>query len=88
MLKQKVCHLTSVHNRYDARIFYKECISLYNAGYDVTFIVADVKGNEEKNGIELIDIVKSQLTDFIEFLLQLSKFIENQKKLMRNISFS
>jgi len=37
----KICHITSVHSRYDTRIFYKECVSLAKAGYDVTFLVAE-----------------------------------------------
>lgn len=37
---KKVCHLTSVHPLLDTRIFYKECISLSKAGYNVSIIVA------------------------------------------------
>jgi len=52
----KICHLTSVHPRYDTRIFIKECISLARAGYDVILIVADSKGDEEKEGIKIVDV--------------------------------
>lgn len=50
----KVCHVTSVHQRYDTRVFYKECTSLANAGYDVTLLVADNKEPETRNGVKII----------------------------------
>jgi glycosyltransferase involved in cell wall biosynthesis len=52
----KVCHLTSVHPRFDGRIFRKECISLYNAGYDVSLIVADGKGDQVADNINIYDV--------------------------------
>lgn len=52
----KVCHVTSVHNRYDPRIFHKECMSLANAGYDVTLLVADGKADETRNGVKITAI--------------------------------
>ena len=50
----KVCHVTSVHPRYDTRIFHKECTSLAKAGYDVTLLVADNKAPEVRNGVKII----------------------------------
>lgn len=50
----KVCHMTSVHNAEDVRIFHKECISLANAGYDV-YLVA--RGDSyEKNGVHIVGV--------------------------------
>ena len=43
---KKIVHITSVHQRFDTRIFQKECQSLRKAGYDVSLVVADGKGNE------------------------------------------
>lgn len=51
----QIVHLTSVHQRYDTRIFVKECKSLTGA-YGVTLVVADGKGNEVNNGVNIIDI--------------------------------
>lgn len=48
--------MTSVHGRYDIRIFLKECVTLANAGYDVFLIVADGLGNEVKNGVKILDV--------------------------------
>lgn len=51
----KVCHLTTVHRRHDARIFLKECSSLARAGHEVILLVADGLGNEERAGFRIID---------------------------------
>lgn len=34
----KICHVTSVHDKNDSRIFYRECLSLKRAGFDVHLI--------------------------------------------------
>jgi glycosyltransferase involved in cell wall biosynthesis len=34
----KVCHISTVHNVFDDRIFHKECVSLAKNGFDVTLI--------------------------------------------------
>lgn len=52
----KVCHLTSVHPRFDGRIFRKECKSLSAEGYDVSLIVADGKGDDIVEGIKIFDV--------------------------------
>jgi glycosyltransferase involved in cell wall biosynthesis len=53
----KITHLTTVHQRYDIRIFIKECTSLATlVQYTVNLIVADGKGDEVKNGVTIIDI--------------------------------
>lgn len=56
--KKKICHLTSVHPRYDIRIFEKECLSL-SKFYDISLIVADGKGDEVENGIRIFDVGNS-----------------------------
>jgi glycosyltransferase involved in cell wall biosynthesis len=52
----KAVHLTSVHNRYDTRIFQKECKSLLAAGFDVYLIVADSLGDEVADNITILDV--------------------------------
>jgi glycosyltransferase involved in cell wall biosynthesis len=54
----KVCHLSTVHKRFDVRIAVKECSSLVAAGYEVHFIVADGKGEGVFQGILIHDIGK------------------------------
>jgi hypothetical protein len=53
---KKVVHLTSVHQRYDIRIFVKMCSSLATHGFDVSMIVADGLGGEVKSDVSIIDV--------------------------------
>jgi hypothetical protein len=43
----KVCHMTSVHDSSDVRVFDKECASLANAGYEV-YLIAQGKSYKKK----------------------------------------
>ena len=52
---KKVCHLTSVHPKIDTRIFYKECKTLVDAGYDVTLVVQNDK-DEVIDGVKILCI--------------------------------
>ena len=52
---KKICHITTVHSRYDTRIFLKECTSLTKL-YKVHLIVADGLGDEVKNNVSIYDI--------------------------------
>jgi len=54
----KICHFTTVHLRYDARIFLKQCQTLAQHNFDVHLVVADGKGNEIYNGVKIHDIGK------------------------------
>ncbi|MCP9760668.1 glycosyltransferase [Aquitalea sp. S1-19] len=52
----KIVHLTSAHPRHDIRIFVKECVTLANAGFDVSLIVADGLGEEIRQGVRIHDV--------------------------------
>lgn len=52
----KVAHLTSAHPRFDIRIFLKQCRSLASAGYDVNLVVADGKGDEIREEVQVFDV--------------------------------
>lgn len=52
----EIVHLTSVHTRYDTRIFLKMCRSLAGAGYSVSLVVADGKGDEVRDNVTIFDV--------------------------------
>jgi glycosyltransferase involved in cell wall biosynthesis len=51
-----IVHLTSAHPRYDTRIFVKQCRSLAARGHEVTLVVADGLGDEETDGVRIVDV--------------------------------
>ena len=53
----KVCILTTVHQPFDTRIFYKEAKTLVQAGYDVT-LIAQYNKNEIVDGVKIIALPK------------------------------
>lgn len=75
-INTKICHLTSVHNRYDVRIFWKECVSLQKEGFDLCLIVADNLGDEIKEGIKIYDVSKEK--DRISRILNTPKKIRKK----------
>ncbi len=57
--KTIICHITTVHNRYDDRIFYKECKSLADAGFEV-FLIAPGINDEIVDKVNIISIPKTK----------------------------
>ena len=51
----KICHVTSSHNRYDGRIFEKECSSLAKK-YDVYLLCADTLPDETISNVKFRSI--------------------------------
>lgn len=60
MPTRKITHLTSAHPRYDTRIFLKMCTSLAANNYQVSLVVADGKGDEQKNKVAIYDVGASK----------------------------
>ncbi|AYA70199.1 glycosyltransferase [Acinetobacter sp. WCHA55] len=77
---KKIAHLTSVHPRYDVRIFVKECSSLAKK-YQVNLIVADGNGDEIINDIQIHDVGKfngrlNRMLKATQAVFQKAKFID------------
>lgn len=52
----KIAHVAPLHERYDVRVFQKQCRYLADAGYDVTLITADGRGDGIADGIAIVDV--------------------------------
>lgn len=77
-MSKKVCHITSIHGRYDIRIFMKQCRSLVKNGYDVTLIVNDDKKDETIDGVKIVS------TRF-KPKGRVDRFLNSRSKLMKNV---
>jgi len=82
--KVKVCHITSVHARYDVRVFIKECKSVAKANYDVTLIVADGLGDQNISNINIIDVGKKK-GRFSRILFSSNKVYKKAKSINADI---
>lgn len=68
MKKEKICHITNTHPRYDGRILYKECVSL-TKDYDVILLVCDSLDDEIVDGVNIIStnmVFKNRIERFIK----------------------
>lgn len=73
----RICHMTCVHQRYDTRIFKKECKSLASNGFDVSLIVADGKGDEVKDGVNIYDIGTNKVSRW-KRMTQITKLVKKK----------
>ncbi len=76
----KVCHMTSIHPAMDTRIFYKECRSLAEAGYDITLIAHHNKKEEEIDGVKIVSFPSFKNRFFRMLLSPLRMFFLARKQ--------
>lgn len=81
---KKVCHITTIHPRYDVRIFYKECMSL-SRYFHVTLIVADGKGNETFGNVEILDTGKNDYGKLLSRFLNAFRIYKKAASLNQDI---
>lgn len=74
----KICNLTSVHPRYDTRIFLKQCFA-QKTHYETHLIVADSQKSECKDGIH-IHGVKGYKNHFLRMILVVWNVYQKAKK--------
>jgi glycosyltransferase involved in cell wall biosynthesis len=65
----KIVHFSSVHGRYDIRVFHKICKSLTIYGFNVFYCVSDGKENEIKDGVNIVDAGGPYQNRFLRILL-------------------
>ena len=54
----RVAHLTSAHAANDVRIFHKECVTLADAGYQVTLVVTG-GASETVKGVRIVSVPRT-----------------------------
>ncbi len=79
---KEVFHITMAHNRYDTRIFLKECRSIAKIkDYSVTLLVKDGLPSEEKDKVKILNLSKpppNRLMRFLSGILSLA--VETSKR--------
>lgn len=84
MNNKKVCHITSAHSIDDVRIFHKECISLKNAGFDVSIVSTGVSKNTIE-GIKIYNAGKRSKGRILRILWDVWKIYTIAKKTKSNL---
>ncbi|MEQ9186400.1 MAG: glycosyltransferase family 4 protein [Cryomorphaceae bacterium] len=54
----KICHISTVHQAKDTRIYHKECATLAKLGYDVKLIVVNAEDTEsDYDNVEIVNVI-------------------------------
>jgi len=54
---RKICFVTTVHPANDTRVYYKELLTLSNAGFDITYIAPNIELINEES-VKKINCIK------------------------------
>jgi len=69
MSKKRICHVTTVHTYNDNRIFYKECVSLSQSGFNVTLMACNAI-NDYGTNVQLVSLKKKRIVLRISYMHQ------------------
>ncbi|RPI71673.1 MAG: glycosyltransferase, partial [Geobacteraceae bacterium] len=75
--KVKVCHVISGYHRTDARIFFRQCLSLRNHGFDVCILTNDGLPNEIIDGVTIISCTDAPASRRKELLMASHLFYDH-----------
>lgn len=79
----KICHLSTAHQYNDVRVFKKECMSLAQDGYSVSYIVPH-ENDELINGVSIIAI-KRDMSKFKRVFVQPFRVLLKALKVKANV---
>ncbi|RNA67594.1 glycosyltransferase [Alteribacter keqinensis] len=77
---KKVVHITTVHHPLDPRIYYKQCMSLHDAGYKVTLIAPYSEDLTHENSVP-VKTFKKHTNRFVSMLVSPIKAYKMAKSL-------
>lgn len=73
---KKVFHISSLHSRYDSRIYRRECVYLAKHGYDVTLLVNDGHPDETRENVEIKSIANNKKTFYRKLIVPIIFFYQ------------
>lgn len=73
-----ICHLSTVHRRNDVRIFFKESVTLALIYGNVSLVVFDGQGNDQKAGVSIFDIGKPPKNRLFRMFAGFWKLLRNK----------
>ncbi len=78
-MKKKICHISSVHSRFDIRILLKQCRSIAQSDFETYFLVIDEAKSKNIKGVKIINCnTESHKLNRFERIFRGPKMLENK----------
>lgn len=81
MKKPLICHVLSGYYRDDARILYRQCLTLKEDGFDVCIITNDGQPDGEIEGVKIFSCVQSEVLRWKTLMNATSQFLDHCLKI-------